>query len=141
VWRLRLHAPLDANMWLSLHPTVVVADGYARVALPVRDAYRRLSAHRARGGVSRAAQSHRVTWRAMTVAKRDIAMLLVAATLTACGAAPDPSADAAARDERLARIHASYVFADIHAHPSRFHRANVDRIDADEMRRCGRVPT
>src|SRR5690606_41779610 len=74
----------------------------------------------------------------MTVAKRDIAMLLVAATLTACGAAPDPSADAAARDERLARIHASYVFADIHAHPSRFHRANVDRIDADELERYRR---
>src|SRR5690606_30059656 len=91
-----------------------------------------------RGGVSRAAQSHRVTWRAMTVAKRDIAMLLVAAKLTACGAAPDPSADAAARDERLARIHASYVFADIHAHPSRFHRANVDRIDADELERYRR---
>lgn len=74
----------------------------------------------------------------MTVAKGDIAMLLVAATLTACGAAPDPSADAAARDERLARIHASYVFADIHAHPSRFHRANVDRIDADELERYRR---
>ena len=32
-------------------------------------------------------------------------------------------------------IHEKYVFADIHAHPSRFHRANIETIDNEEMQR------
>ncbi len=34
---------------------------------------------------------------------------------------------------RLDAIHARYVFADMHAHPSRFHRANLPRIGAEEI--------
>ena len=37
------------------------------------------------------------------------------------------------REQRIAAIHERYVFADIHAHPSRFHRANVERIGAEEV--------
>lgn len=42
------------------------------------------------------------------------------------------------RARRIAAIHERFVFADIHAHPSRFHRANVERIDADEIARYQR---
>ena len=42
------------------------------------------------------------------------------------------------RGQRIAAIHERYVFADIHAHPSRFHRANVERIGADEVARYQR---
>ncbi len=35
--------------------------------------------------------------------------------------------------ERIERIHGSVVFADIHAHPSRFHRANLPRIGDAEI--------
>jgi membrane dipeptidase len=46
--------------------------------------------------------------------------------------------DTAARERRIAAIHERFVFADIHAHPSRFHRANVERIDKDEIARYRR---
>ncbi|MDH3647893.1 MAG: dipeptidase [Gammaproteobacteria bacterium] len=36
-------------------------------------------------------------------------------------------------DARIAKIHESFVFADMHAHPSRFHRANVEKISAKEV--------
>lgn len=36
-------------------------------------------------------------------------------------------------DERLARIGEQYVFADMHSHPSRFHRANVEMIAPEEI--------
>jgi microsomal dipeptidase-like Zn-dependent dipeptidase len=39
---------------------------------------------------------------------------------------------------RVEAIHAHTVFADIHAHPSRFHRANIDRIGSDEIARYQR---
>ncbi|UCC83571.1 MAG: membrane dipeptidase [Gemmatimonadota bacterium] len=38
-----------------------------------------------------------------------------------------------AMTDRIERIHRDFVFADTHAHPSRFHRANVPRIGADEI--------
>jgi membrane dipeptidase len=44
----------------------------------------------------------------------------------------------AARQPRVEAIHERVVFADIHAHPSRFHRANVDRIDKEELARYQR---
>lgn len=65
-------------------------------------------------------------------------LLLGGMALGACADAPDPNAEAAARDERVARIHESYVFVDIHAHPSRFHRANVEKIEAEELERYRR---
>ena len=40
---------------------------------------------------------------------------------------------AAELERRIAGIHQRFVFADMHAHPSRFHRANVARIGADEL--------
>ena len=36
-------------------------------------------------------------------------------------------------DARIAGIHERFVFADMHAHPSRFHRANVEMIGAEEV--------
>jgi membrane dipeptidase len=42
------------------------------------------------------------------------------------------------RQRRIAAIHERFVFADIHAHPSQFHRANVERIGRDEIARYRR---
>src|SRR5688572_17267002 len=42
------------------------------------------------------------------------------------------------REARLAAIHSRFVFADIHAHPSAFHRANVERIESAEIARYKR---
>jgi membrane dipeptidase len=42
------------------------------------------------------------------------------------------------RERRIAAIHERFVFADVHAHPSRFHRANVDRIEKEELARYRR---
>ena len=39
----------------------------------------------------------------------------------------------AAIDQRIAAINQDFVFADIHAHPSRFHRANVPSISDEEI--------
>jgi len=62
-------------------------------------------------------------------------LLVAALTLAACQAMPvdipeEPTAAAVIPepDQRVVAIHASAVFADMHAHPSRFHRANVDTI-------------
>jgi membrane dipeptidase len=41
--------------------------------------------------------------------------------------------------ERVKRIHDKYVFADTHAHPSRFHRANVPKIEVEELNRYKRA--
>lgn len=38
-----------------------------------------------------------------------------------------------APDPRVAEIHETSVFADMHAHPSRFHRANVESISSEEI--------
>jgi dihydroorotase len=39
---------------------------------------------------------------------------------------------------RIEAVHERTVFADVHAHPSRFHRANIERIGADEIARYQR---
>jgi len=63
----------------------------------------------------------------------------VAATGDAPAGARERAQEAArAREQRSAAIHERYVFADIHAHPSRFHRAGVERIGADEIARYAR---
>jgi membrane dipeptidase len=41
--------------------------------------------------------------------------------------------DLSAWAERIAAIHEATVFADVQAHPSRFHRANVERIAPEEL--------
>ena len=52
--------------------------------------------------------------------------------------AQSESAAGRERERRIAAIHQRHVFADIHAHPSRFHRANVERIDTVELARYRR---
>jgi membrane dipeptidase len=52
--------------------------------------------------------------------------------------AQDKAAQHTERQRRLAAIHERVVFADIHAHPSQFHRANVERIAPDEIARYQR---
>jgi membrane dipeptidase len=68
--------------------------------------------------------------------------MMASTAAIALGVAPAVAqSDAAARTERerrIAAIHERFVFADIHAHPSRFHRANVERIEADEIARYRR---
>ncbi len=48
------------------------------------------------------------------------------------------SAGAPQTGDRVAAIHERTPFADMHAHPSRFHRANVPKIEADEIARYRR---
>jgi len=66
------------------------------------------------------------------------ALLLAGVALASCAKAPDPAAEAAAREERIERIHQNYVFVDTHAHPSRFHRANIEKIEPEELERYRR---
>ena len=69
--------------------------------------------------------------------RHGFATLALSLTALAWPAAVSAQASAAAT-ARIAAIHERFVFADIHAHPSRFHRANVDRIEADEIARYRR---
>jgi len=57
--------------------------------------------------------------------------------LAGCGAAGTGDANADI-DARIDAIAAQYLFADMHAHPSRFHRANVERIEPEELDRYRR---
>jgi len=62
-------------------------------------------------------------------------ILLTVSQFAACVATPSEStpAAAAATDPRVLKIHEQTVFADMHAHPSRFHRANIESISAEEI--------
>ena len=62
-----------------------------------------------------------------------VALILVP-VLAACTAAP-VGAPAPIPDPRVLAIHERSVFADMHAHPSRFHRANVESITKTEVDR------
>jgi membrane dipeptidase len=64
------------------------------------------------------------------------ALLTVATSLSLSPLAAQD--DAQMRERRMSAIHERWVFADIHAHPSRFHRANVARIDREEIERYRR---
>ena len=67
---------------------------------------------------------------------RIIIYLLAAFMVAACAQEPSPeSAQAPApfTDERVLEIHESTVFVDMHAHPSRFHRENVETILPEEV--------
>jgi membrane dipeptidase len=72
----------------------------------------------------------------MSPVPRALGLALAAALAIAAVNAAQPAPDD--RGRRIAAIHERVVFADIHAHPSRFHRANVTRIDADEIARYRR---
>jgi membrane dipeptidase len=66
--------------------------------------------------------------------KKITTVLLALLALTAC--APEPPAGAqvvAEPDPRVVEIHETTVFADMHAHPSRFHRENVETIAPEEI--------
>ena len=59
--------------------------------------------------------------------------LLVVVVVALCGCATSKIEIPDDVDARIAAISARYVFADMHAHPSRFHRANVETIAAEEI--------
>ena len=74
-------------------------------------------------------------------------MILLSLVLAGCGGADgegggevttdtlasEPVSDEVA--EQIGGINSRFVFADVHAHPSRFHRADVDRITREEVSR------
>jgi membrane dipeptidase len=66
------------------------------------------------------------------------ATLVAAAAILAAGAAGHGRPGAAQTADRTGQVHRQTVFVDMHAHPSRFHRANVPRIEADELDRYRR---
>ena len=61
---------------------------------------------------------------------RLLQLLLVVPTFVACVSTP---VEETSPDPRIAAIHEQSVFADMHAHPSRFHRENVESISAQEI--------
>jgi dihydroorotase len=69
---------------------------------------------------------------------KPIRFALPVAVLVAAVCGGSPFAAGTSQQERIAAIHARTVFADIHAHPSRFHRADIDRIGSDEIARYQR---
>ena len=61
-------------------------------------------------------------------------LAFTATVLVGCGQEPSPDATPEAMpDPRVAEIHETMVFVDMHAHPSRFHRENVESISAEEI--------
>jgi membrane dipeptidase len=64
-----------------------------------------------------------------------IGVVAVGFAVIAGGAGSSPGAAGGQVGDRVAAIHARTPFADMHAHPSRFHRANVPRILPDELAR------
>lgn len=63
---------------------------------------------------------------------RAMPILSAVLLLAACTATP-VEAPAPEPDPRVLAIHDFSVFADMHAHPSRFHRANIESIMAEEI--------
>ena len=62
--------------------------------------------------------------------KRQLLISLSIMFVTACEEAPTISPE---MDSRIAAINETYVFVDMHAHPSRFHRENVETILPEEI--------
>lgn len=60
-----------------------------------------------------------------------ITLLLLAIIGAGCAGVRVPSVPV----DRIESIHDEFVFADTHAHPSRFHRANLPRIEQEELDR------
>ena len=67
----------------------------------------------------------------MHIAVKTLVTFAFVLVLAGCEKAP-PSFPAE-MDSRIAKIHETYVFADMHAHPSRFHRANVETVLPEEI--------
>jgi membrane dipeptidase len=66
---------------------------------------------------------------------RFLVPIIATSCLAACAGSPR---DTFSVDPRVVAVHEQYVFADMHAHPSRFHRRNVEGIQADEIERYRR---
>lgn len=67
---------------------------------------------------------------------RIVTILFAVIAVAACSQEPQPEvsqAPAPYTDERVLEIHESVVFVDMHAHPSRFHRENVETILPGEI--------
>lgn len=62
--------------------------------------------------------------------KNNCLLLFVVPLFAACTPA---SVEAPEPDPRVIAVHEQSVFADMHAHPSRFHRRNIEGISADEI--------
>ena len=63
-----------------------------------------------------------------------LCLAFAAAALVGCTREPaTEDTQETAPDPRVAEIHETSVFVDMHAHPSRFHRANVESISAEEI--------
>ena len=67
----------------------------------------------------------------MAFAATSSRMLLLGLSMVACQSGS--GSETSTPDERVAAIHENHVFADIHAHPSRFHRANIEKIEPEEL--------
>ncbi len=67
----------------------------------------------------------------MAFAATSSRMLLIGLSMVACQSGS--GSETSTPDERVAAIHEKHVFADIHAHPSRFHRANIEKIEPEEL--------
>lgn len=67
----------------------------------------------------------------MAFAATSSRMLLIGLSMVACQSGS--GSETSTPDERVASIHEKHVFADIHAHPSRFHRANIEKIEPEEL--------
>ena len=67
----------------------------------------------------------------MAFAATSSRMLLLGLSMVACQSGS--GSETSTPDERVAAIHEKHVFADIHAHPSRFHRANIEKIEPEEL--------
>lgn len=61
--------------------------------------------------------------------------LVTTLLVAGCDAPPE---DSFVAEPRVAAVHEQYVFADMHAHPSRFHRRNIEGIEAEEIERYRR---
>jgi membrane dipeptidase len=72
-----------------------------------------------------------------------VTLVVAAALLPACTVEETPAPEARSKETvaeipaelaaRIASIHETTVFADMHGHPSRFHRADVERIASEEL--------
>jgi len=65
------------------------------------------------------------------MSSRKIVAVLLVAALGGCG--DKPPEFPMETDIRIRAIHEHFVFADMHAHPSRFHRNDVETITAEEI--------
>ena len=70
----------------------------------------------------------------MQLERTVLTTLLLATAMSACAPeSPEQAEPAPVIDSRVVEIHERAVFADMHAHPSRFHRGNVEAVAEEEI--------